>query len=296
MGYSGRYHAASLTAVLIALAVGILVGIGLADDVVSTASQELENSLRANLEEVEAEAAEAELQLDRVRDYAVATYPVLVGDRLRDREVAVVGVGGLSRDTTADITEALAPTGAEIGDVAVIGRPPDLEALEMVVPERFEGLASDSESLRGFGETVGRQLVGGGPLIDAVGDQVFSRQEGDFAEVDSVVFVAPPPPGEDEETGDAAEGAEQGQVLVESILAGAVAGPGQNVAVARSGSEAMMEPFRDEGISTVDHLDQTAGRVSMVLVLAGANGNFGTGEDSDGLVPELPVEATAETP
>lgn len=291
MGYSGRYHAASLTAVFIALAVGILVGIGLADDVVSTASQELEDSLRANLEEVEAEAVEAELQLDRVRDYATATYPTLVRNRLQGREVAVVGVGGLSRDTTADITEALAPTGAEIGDVAVI-RPPDLEALEMAAPERFEALASDPESLRGFGETVGRQLVGGGPLIDAVGDQLFSRQEGDFGEVDSVVFVAPPPPGEDEETGDA----EQGRALVESILAGAAAGPGQNVAVARSGSEAMMEPFRDEGISTVDHLDQTAGRVSMVLVLAGANGNFGTGEDSDGLVPELPVEATAETP
>jgi len=29
MGYSGRYHAASLAAVFIALAIGILIGVGL---------------------------------------------------------------------------------------------------------------------------------------------------------------------------------------------------------------------------------------------------------------------------
>ena len=46
MGYSGRYHAASLAAVFVALAIGILIGVGLADDVVSGASQELEDSLR----------------------------------------------------------------------------------------------------------------------------------------------------------------------------------------------------------------------------------------------------------
>lgn len=297
MGYSGRYHAASLTAVLIALAVGILVGIGLADDVVSTASEELEQSLRTNLEQAESEAAEAQLQLDRVRDYAVATYPALVRGRLRGRDVAVIGVGGLSRDTTADITEALAPTGAEIGEVAVIARPADLAALEEAAPERFGDLTSDPEQLRELGETIGRQLVGGGPLIEAVGDQLFSRQQGDFADVDSAVFVAPPSPDAEEDSGGDEEVAfEQARLLTEAILAGAAAGSGQNVAVARSGGEAMMEPFREAGISTVNHLDLTAGRVSMVLVLAGANGNFGTGEDSDGLVPELPGDASGATP
>ena len=47
MGYSGRYHAASLAAVFLALAIGILIGVGLGDDVVSSAAEDLEASLRS---------------------------------------------------------------------------------------------------------------------------------------------------------------------------------------------------------------------------------------------------------
>ncbi len=36
MGYSARYHAASLAAVFLALAIGILIGVGLGDNVVRT--------------------------------------------------------------------------------------------------------------------------------------------------------------------------------------------------------------------------------------------------------------------
>ncbi|KAA0265663.1 MAG: copper transporter, partial [Acidobacteria bacterium] len=65
MGYSGRYHAASLAAVFIALAVGILIGIGLADDVVSSASEELEASLRSDLKAAQGEAEELRGALER---------------------------------------------------------------------------------------------------------------------------------------------------------------------------------------------------------------------------------------
>ena len=65
MGYSGRYHAASLAAVFVALAIGILIGIGLADDVVSSASEELEDSLRSDLDEAEARVDDLEAELDQ---------------------------------------------------------------------------------------------------------------------------------------------------------------------------------------------------------------------------------------
>ena len=63
MGYSGRYHAASLAAVFVALAIGILIGVGLADDVVSGASEELEDSLRGDLDEANAETDDLRSQL-----------------------------------------------------------------------------------------------------------------------------------------------------------------------------------------------------------------------------------------
>ena len=41
MGYSGRYHAASLAAVFVALAIGILIGVGLGHKVVSGTTKNL---------------------------------------------------------------------------------------------------------------------------------------------------------------------------------------------------------------------------------------------------------------
>ena len=49
MGYSARYHAASLAAVFLALAVGILVGVGFVSDVVSGTAEDLEQSLKSDL-------------------------------------------------------------------------------------------------------------------------------------------------------------------------------------------------------------------------------------------------------
>lgn len=286
MGYSGRYHAASLTAVFIALAVGILVGIGLADDVVSTASAELEQTLRGNLGEAEDEAASAQLGLDRERDYSSATYDQLAGGRLAGRRVAVVGLGGLSRDTTTDLTAAFEPTGAQIVQTAVIGSPIDRGALATSAGERFPGIETDDEQLRRLGEAVGRQLAGGGPVIDAVGDELFSRLDGNFDGVDSVVFVARASSEEDPPDGNLT-------ALTEGLLEGAPSSASSVVAVARSDTPSdPIGPFRDAGISTIDDVDLAAGQLSVVLVLGGAQGDYGVGGDTDGIIPEIPARPT----
>ena len=49
MGYSPRYHAASLAAVFLALAIGILIGYEFGGDVVSSTRKSLETSLLGNL-------------------------------------------------------------------------------------------------------------------------------------------------------------------------------------------------------------------------------------------------------
>ena len=130
MGYSGRYHAASLLAVFIALAVGILVGIGLADDVVSSASQELEDSLRSERDDAEQLAEELDSDLDREREFSRLAYPALVSERLTGSEVAVVSLGELPEDVVPQIEAALEPAGASITAVAVLAEPIEGEALD----------------------------------------------------------------------------------------------------------------------------------------------------------------------
>ena len=51
MGYSARYHAASLAAVFLALAIGILIGVGFGSDIVTGTADDLEQSLHPDLDD-----------------------------------------------------------------------------------------------------------------------------------------------------------------------------------------------------------------------------------------------------
>ena len=49
--------------------------------------------------------------------------------------------------------------------------------------------------------------------------------------------------------------------------------------------------YRDRELSTVDNIDENAGRAALVFVLAGADGAFGRRDGAQDLLP--PVVATA---
>src|SRR3990172_7976625 len=102
-GYSARYHAASLAAVFLALAIGILIGVGFGDDVVSGTTEDLEESLKGDVADARRDVEELRGDLDREREFADAVYPTLVGGDLRGESVVVVALGGLSGELADDI-------------------------------------------------------------------------------------------------------------------------------------------------------------------------------------------------
>ncbi len=282
MGYSGRYHAASLVAVFIALAIGILIGVGLADDVVSTASQELENSLRSDLEDATSNADGLEQQLGRERDFGERIYPALVSGRLAGSSVAVVGFGELSDETVADIEAAVEPAGASVEALAVVEVPPDPGALAAAAGPRFAGARRGGEDLERLGRSAGGGLIGGGKLITDLRGTLFSRFSGSLAEVDRVVFAGAIP-----EDLDSKERANT-TALLTGIMDGARGRAAGTVAVERTDVEpSSLQPFRDAGIATVDHIDLVAGRVATVFSLLGADGDYGIKPGADRFLPEL---------
>lgn len=282
MGYSGRYHAASLVAVFIALAVGIVIGVGLADDVVSGASEELERSLRSDLEDAEGRADSAETELDRERQFTSRSYPALVDGRLDGTSVALVGIGGLPDGTNASVEAALEPTGASIDAVAVIGLPQDPEALASDAGPRFEGAARGGEALTRLGRAAGAGIVGGSPLVENTKGSLFSRFNGDLDGVDRVVLV--PAILDDLSSRD--------QASTDSLIGGFYEGVRDAAAGVVAVESTEVEPSGLEGassagISTVDHVDLTAGQLAMVFSLLGASGDFGVKEGADSFLPEL---------
>src|ERR1700754_2370858 len=129
MGYSARYHATSLIAVFLALAIGILIGAEFGGDALQGTRKDLERSLVGNLQDARAEADELSGELGRSDEFAERVYPVLTRDRLAGRRIAIIAMGGLPSDVTAAVEDALGPTGGRLVAVGVVREPVDVNGL-----------------------------------------------------------------------------------------------------------------------------------------------------------------------
>lgn len=280
MGYSARYHAFSIIAIFTALAIGIVIGAGFGQDLVSNASEDLERSLSADLEEANVREDELAAELERERDFGLRVYPPLVDGRLRGQKVAVIALGDLPEDLAREIEETVEPTGGELAKVAVVREPPDVEQLGDLLGPQFANLPTGTAQER-LGRKLGAQLVDGGKLVDRARDEVLERFSGSPGAVDYVFLVKAPVEG-------APEAGTQTAAFEGAILEGVRQTGARAVAVELSTSDPSSVPVFDaQQISTVDSLDLTSGKISAVFALLGTEGNFGIKETADRPLPDL---------
>jgi Copper transport outer membrane protein, MctB len=283
MGYSSRYHAASLAAVFLALAIGILIGVGFGDNVLTNTKKDLESSLTGDLEAARSRSDQLSGQLSRTNEFAQRVYPSLVGGQLKGQRIGVLALGGLDDALSGAIDDALAPTGGRLVAVAVVNEPPDRSGLANTLSDtRLSDLDDNEDSVEALGKGVGRQFVLGGTLLDAAKSQLLSRASGHFNGVDAVIVVRQQPDDLDAENRAATN-------RLESGLLDGIAATGVRV-VGVEGSEtdpSSISFFASHDLSTVDDVDLVAGQVAMVYALAGAEGSFGVKESADRLLPDL---------
>ena len=185
-----RYHALSLAAVFIALIVGLLLGVAIGDkELVSSAREELRDSLRADVRKAASERDAARARLREQERYADASYPILTGDQLRGRRIGLVLLG--DDDGAPDLVrEALEPTGAELALVAVVRRNVDLAALaERAQGTRYADIEREPKLLDDLGKRAGIQMVLGGRLIRRLRTVLLQSLGGRFGDLDGIVVM-----------------------------------------------------------------------------------------------------------
>ena len=288
MGYSARYHAASLVAVFVALAAGILIGVGFGSDLVSGTAEDLEQSLEADLNQARAEIEDLEAKLDTEREFGEAVAPAIVADRLRGREIALVALGDLDPELADDIRAGVESAGAALQEIAVVTAPPDTAAAAAAV--RDQGARNEP---RGAALTraarAGRALVRGGDRFPELRSALFGRYSGEPGDIDGVVIVRGRPeelsPRDEADTDRVEEG------IIEGIASVGPPGPTM-VGVERTDTDpSSIEFFSDRGAASVDNVDELPGRVALVYTLDGAEGAFGVKETADALLPDLLIRA-----
>jgi hypothetical protein len=288
VGYSARYHTASLAAVFLALAVGILIGAEFGDDVISGTAESLEQSLSEDLDEANATIEDLERELEREGRFAEAVYPALAGDALIGRDIAVVAFGTRPDDLRDTVLEALEPTGAQITQVAVFREPPDFDALaEMGRGVNVPRIRREREEFAA--RRAGQALVSGGEFYQQGQETLLSAFSGEMTAVDGVIVVRPEPPQPaDEEEGEERRDAIAIEEFETNVLGGLTSAGVPVIGVERSDADpSSIEFLAASGLTTVDDIDLVAGRVAMVYALRGAQGSFGIGEDADELLPPL---------
>jgi Copper transport outer membrane protein, MctB len=283
MGYSARYHATSLIAVFLALAIGILIGAEFGGDALTNTRRNLESSLVNNLQDARSRSDELSGQLGQANEFADRVYPVLTRGKLEGKRIAIVALGGLPSEDSDAVEGALGPTGARLVGVGVVREPVDLSGLAGdLAKTRFADLRRNPDSLTALAVGLGRQMVIGGTLPEVVRDHLFSRASGNFGALDGVIVIRNQP--QDMGPLQRTTAGTLESALMGGITATRVPAVGVETSTADPSSISF---FQANDLSSVDEIELTAGQLALVFSLLGAEGSFGIKGSADRLLPDL---------
>jgi hypothetical protein len=287
-----RYHVASLAAVFVALIIGILVGVGLSGSGVNQADLRLAR-LQRDEAQSERDAARAQVnQLKKTHKAFELAYPAVLRNLLTGKRVAVLFVGAKDGSVNEAIENTLTDAGAD----------PPVRVVSLSVPVNAQNLDTalfakgpqfvkyvGNDKLEGLGSALGGEFASGGqtPLWKVLGKQLIGERSGNTRQrVDGVVVVRTVKP----QQGDTAR-------FLRGFYTGLASSGVPAVGVEKSNSkESAVGVFQDRGLSTVDDIDLSMGRVALALLLAGAApGKYGTRaiagdaqNNADAVLPTFP--------
>jgi copper transport outer membrane protein MctB len=281
-----RYHVASLAAVFLALIIGILVGVGISGRVDKASTGLLERKvaeLRARLDQASTRSAFSEREQIAAQSYISETYPLLVRNRLRGKRIGVVFVGSVDGGIRSKVERALTDAGAQQIRLRALKVPIDVRRVGATLAaqpgnESYVGKAR----LESLGKALGEELISGGetPLWNTLTDMlVEERSGGDRQPVDGVIVARTVPPQRDG-TSRFLFG------LYEGLSSPGL--PAVGIETTDSAPSAVAV-YRKTGLSSVDDVDEPAGQLALVLLLAGApSGQYGIKRSADDSLPALP--------
>jgi len=290
-----RYHALSLAAVLFALALGVLIGVAIGDsNLVSSAKNGIVHNLSSEVDEARTNADRMRERLNGEEAFANGLYPLAVHELLSGRNVGLVFLGGSSDQINTLVRRAVTQAGGQVATVVAVREPLDLAGLDRgAAGTHYATLAESPALVESFGVLAGRQLVGGGQLVNRellsrVRGTLFSAFDGQLTRLEGLVVVRSEPAGMTPAQSEVVARFEAG--LIRGVTAAGVPVVGVELT---KGETSQVSWYKARGISSVDDLDAPAGETALAYALAGAHGAFGVKPSADSLLPGVGAGAGA---
>ena len=303
--FTWRYHVASLAAVFLALAVGVLLGVAVSGKV-SDATESLdaarEDRLRQDLQDANQSLDLADRRREAAETLIQSAYPALMDRRLEGRRFTVLFLGPVQGDMRTAIERTLADAGSgNPAQLIAIDTPIDAQELDDALngDEELATFADQGDDFTELGEALGREVFVAEEtaLWSSLTRQLVEERAGTSSlAVEGAVIVRSwqPPSGASEEETRATE------TLLDGLMEG-LKNTGFPVVGVESlsalGEESRVALYTEHGISSVDNLDTLAGRLALAVLLSGGQpGHYGLKDSAtDGVAPPiepLPEEAS----
>ncbi len=275
-----RYHVASLSAVFLALVVGILVGVGISGRgfVDKSERRNFENriaALQSQVDQLGAQKALLAQQGEAEHTFVQDTYPVLMSERLKGKRIGVVALGTPGR-SVGDVRQALADADATLSLYRVLKVP-----IALAPVRRALATHPGFQTPEAIGHELAQEWITPGvtPIADLVTPLVVEEQRGPAGKaVDGIVLIGPLP---------ANRATAQ---LVSGMLDGFAAASIPVVGAERIDTtpSAVTAWSRVSSLSTVDDVDTPSGKFALAVLLAGGrSGHYGVKQTAEAPLPRV---------
>jgi len=292
-----RYHALSLVAVFLALAIGIVLGVTIGDSLLTDA----ERSLRSNLSRDVSNALSGERQAqtalgarDRMLDQL---YPGLVRGRLRGERIALLSWGPLPDGVEKGVRDAISQGRGRLDSVSVYDTP--LTTLQQLLgSDRFGAMTADQQSLQALGTTLADDIIDGGELGPRLRNTAPDSFSGRFSGADAIVFYEAPDPSDGSDAAGVKERSDsRAQTIEQALLQELQKRTLAVVGVETSDADPSQIPrYESLKLSSVDSVDASGGKIALVFTLAGAQGNYGFKSTAQQPLPDDALTPTSASP
>jgi hypothetical protein len=312
---SFRYHVVSITAVFLAIAIGVVVGSTYVDRAVVENLERRIDSVSRNLDERKQANDRLEGELGDVRDYVTASADFAVTDRLIDVPVLLLAFRGVDEDAVRDLGLLTRRSGGVVPGVVwvetkwALGSDDDRAALANAIgaDERTPVARLRDQAWEAVVAELSSTPAAGGSTTTTVAplDVLAPLQASGFLTVDALddasvtlARLRGASPRVLVLTGSSED--ERLERIAAKVIAAPVAG-GLATVVAEVYAEERDGPARGEALAAsvpedlrdrvvlIDHADRSEGRVAAVISLAaisrGLVGHFGYGSGADGVIP-----------
>ncbi|SCF25370.1 Copper transport outer membrane protein, MctB [Micromonospora viridifaciens] len=309
-----RYHVVSLTAVFLALAIGLVVGTAALNGPVADSLKEHVNALRKDNQQMRQQVNSLQKELDMEEDFAAESAPLLLSGKLSGRRVLVLSLPS-GREHTEGVLKMLQLGGANVtGRIDVQDKFINLESnnnlLELAVTAaRPNSVSTANLPGNGHGVETSSALLasvlldrpaGTPPVTEADRRTVLQQytsggyltaQDKVSGPAEAVVLVS----GQPYVDKDSANKDKSVVKIAEQFdRAGAIVVGGMGSAGGNLVAEVRGDPVLSQSISTVDNANTVQGQLVTALALVQQlterkAGQYGVGDNAaGGLLPKLP--------